>query len=594
MTPASREQIIKGLGVSPGIAVGQVHLRESGSIAVPEYALKATEVDSEVARLNEALRTAQRQITRLKSKASSMPPAAAEEIGFLLEAYEQMLNDSRLVRGAFRRIADDRINAEAAVQAEISEITQGFATLDDTYIAARMDDIREVADRLIRALTKSHVKPLNTVPKGSIIISEEMTPADTAQLNPKRVLGFATVLGGAQGHTAIMARALGLPAVLGTSGLMRAARSGDTVIIDGNQGRVILNPTASTLAAYEAKQVEHRRVLGRHIRLRRQPSVTRDGIDISLGCNVELPIEMPSVLSAGAGSIGLLRSEFMFMNRDDIPSEDEQFEILRDIVKGMDGRVVTVRTLDIGGEKLAQSITQDIGESAQSALGLRGIRLSLKKPELLEAQIAAILRAGAFGPVRILLPMVSTVREVIKTREIIKRVASRLKRKKVTIANPLPPVGVMIEVPSAALTADALASVSDFFAVGSNDLTMYTLAIDRTDEQVAGLYNPLHPSVLRLIQFTAESALRNRIPISVCGEVAGDPRFTALLLGLGIRELSMSAQSIGPVKQRVREIEMAAAQNRAHFIMSQTDPGRIAMLLDDFNSLVSPGQFPRS
>ena len=586
MNAARKEIIIEGLGVSPGIAVGQVHVRESGSIAVPEYTIKAGEVDQEHKRLGEALSTAKRQIGRLKSKAGSMPAAASEEVGFLLEAYEQMLGDSRLVRGAYRRIGDDRINAESAVQAEINDITEDFAALDDSYIAARMDDIREVADRIIRALTKSHVKPLNTVPKGSVIISEEMTPADTAQLNPKRVLGFATVLGGAQGHTAIMARALGLPAVLGAAGLLRRARSGDTVVIDGNQGRIIVNPKASTLAAYEAKQVQHRRALSRLVRLRRQPSVTRDGIDISLGCNVELPIEMPGVLSAGPASIGLLRSEFMFMNRDDIPTEDEQFRIIKDIVTAMDGRTVTVRTLDIGGEKLAQAITQDIGESAQSALGMRGIRLSLKMPELMEAQIAAILRAGAFGPVRILLPMVSTVREVIKTREIIKRVAKKLKRKKIAIADPLPPVGVMIEVPSAALTADAMASVSDFFAVGSNDLTMYTLAIDRTDEQVAGLYNPLHPAVLRLIQFTAEAALRNRIPISVCGEVAGDPRFTALLIGLGIRELSMSAHSLGPVKQRVREIEMAAAQNRAHFIMSQTDPGRIAMLLDDFNSLV--------
>jgi len=586
MSPASKEIIIKGLGVSSGIAIGIVHVRESGSIAVPEYDVRGARIDEECVRLDDALKTAQRQIGRLKAKAASMPAAAAEEMGFLLEAYEQMLGDSRLVRGAYRRIREDKINAEAAVQAEINDITAGFAALDDSYIAARMDDIREVANRLIRALTKSHVKPLNTVPKGSIIISEEMTPADTAQLNPKKVSGFATVLGGAQGHTAIMARALGLPAVLGAPGLLGAIKSGDQVVIDGDQGRIVINPKPSTLAAFEAKQAGHRRRLGRLARLRRQPSVTRDGTEISLGCNVELPIEMPGVLDAGASSIGLLRSEFMFMNRDDIPGEEEQYKSLRDIVKAMDGRTVTVRTLDIGGEKLAQSMTEDIGDSAQSALGLRGIRLSLKKPELLESQLSAILRAGAHGPVRILLPMVSTQQEVRKTREILKKLVAKLKRKKVKIADPLPPVGVMIEVPSAALTADALASVSDFFAIGSNDLTMYTMAVDRTDEQVAGLYNPLHPSVLRLIQFTTEAALRARIPISVCGEMAGDPRFTALLMGLGIRELSMSAHALGPVKQRVREIDLAAAQNRATVIMGQTDSGRIAMLLDDFNTLV--------
>jgi len=586
MSPASKEIIIKGLGVSSGIAIGIVHVRESGSIAVPEYDVRGAHIDEECVRLDNALKTAQRQIGRLKAKASSMPAAAAEEMGFLLEAYEQMLGDSRLVRGAYRRIREDKINAEAAVQAEITDITAGFAALDDSYIAARMDDIREVANRIIRALTKSHVKPLNTVPKGSIIVSEEMTPADTAQLNPKKVSGFATVLGGAQGHTAIMARALGLPAVLGAPGLLGAIKSGDQVVIDGDQGRIVINPKPSTLAAFEAKQAGHRRRLGRLARLRRQPSVTRDGTEISLGCNVELPIEMPGVMDSGASNIGLLRSEFMFMNRDDIPSEEEQYKSLRDIVKTMDGRTVTVRTLDIGGEKLAQSMTEDIGDSAQSALGLRGIRLSLKKPELLETQLSAILRAGAHGPVRILLPMVSTQQEVRKTREILKKLVAKLKRKKVKIADPLPPVGVMIEVPSAALTADALASVSDFFAIGSNDLTMYTMAVDRTDEQVAGLYNPLHPSVLRLIQFTTEAALRARIPISVCGEMAGDPRFTALLMGLGIRELSMSAHALGPVKQRVREIDLAAAQNRATVIMGQTDSGRIAMLLDDFNTLV--------
>ena len=580
------EIILKGLGVSPGIAIGIVHVRETGAIAVPEYALKSSKIEGEQKRLKTALKTAQQQIGRMKEKSKSIPPAAAEEISFLLDAYAQMLGDSRLVRGAFRRIKDLRINAEAAVQGEINDIQAVFAALDDSYIAARVDDIREVANRIIRALMKTHVKPLNTVPKGSIIVSEEMTPADTAQLDPKRVLGFGAVQGGAQGHTAIMACALGLPAVLGAVDLFLYAHSGDTIIIDGSQGRIILNPKPSTLATFEARQGKHRKSLKRLVRLRRQPSITRDGIGIQLGCNVELPIEMPGVLSSGASSIGLLRSEFMFMNRETIPSEEEQFVVLRDIVKAMDGRPTTVRTLDIGGEKLAQSITQDIGQSAQSALGLRGIRLSLKKPELLDAQIAAILRAGAFGPVRILLPMVSSTREVKRTRDIIATVAARLTQQKTPIADPLPPVGVMIEIPSAALTADAMASVSDFFAVGSNDLTMYTIAVDRTDEQVAQLYNPLHPAVLRLIQMTADAALRNRIPISICGEVAGNPRYTALLLGLGIRELSMSAHNLGAVKQRVREIELSAAQDRAHFIMSQTDTGRIATLLDDFNGLV--------
>lgn len=583
---AAKEIVIDGLGVSSGIAIGTVHVRESGSIAVPEYTVPASKTADELKRFDKALVTARRQIGRLKNKAEKLPAAASEEMGLLLEAYTQMLGNSRLVRGAIRRISENKINAEAAIADEINDITQGFAQIDDSYIAARLDDIREVADRVIRALTQAHVRPISTVPKGSVIISEEITPADAAQLDPKRVIGFAAVIGGAQGHTAIMARALGLPAVLGVAGLKDAARSGDTIIVDGEVGRIILNPKPATLATFESRQFEYRRKQSKFTRLKRQPSITRDGVEISLFANVELPIEMPQVMMAGAAGIGLLRSEFMYMNRDDLPGEDEQFAMLRDMIKTLSGRTLTVRTLDIGGEKLAQSLTGDVGQSAQSALGLRGIRLSLARKDLLETQFAAILRASALGPIRILLPMVSTTREVKKSREILKKVAKGLKRKKVAMAKTLPPLGVMIEVPSAALTADALVAVCDFFAIGSNDLTQYTLAIDRTDEQVANLYNPLHPSVLRLIEMSISAALKGRIPISICGEIAGDPRFTALLLGLGVRELSMSAHTIPAVKQRVREIDLSAASERAGAILAQSDSGRIAMLLDDFNALV--------
>ncbi|MHA1598357.1 MAG: phosphoenolpyruvate--protein phosphotransferase [Alphaproteobacteria bacterium] len=580
-----KEQVFEGLGVSPGIAIGTVHLRESGRVVVPEYAVAAGAVDKEQDRLKAAVTGARRQIGRLKSKAKALPGGASDEMIYLLDAYHQMLGNSRLVRGAESRISDDRINAEAAVQAELSEISATFANMKDAYLAARLDDIRDVAGRLIRLLVKSPRKSVARAPKGSIIVAEELTPADTAQLDPGRVAGFATALGGAEGHTAIMARALGLPSVLGAPDLLAVVRNGDTIIIDGDRGRIVINPKPSTLAVYERRHSENRDATKRLNRTRNQPSVTQDGTPVSLSANVELPVQLTAVGQAGAAGIGLLRSEFMFMNREDIPSEDEQFEFLKGIVDGMDGRPVTVRTLDIGGEKLATALLEEFGESISSPLGLRGIRLSLAHIHVFEAQIAAILRAGAVGPVRILLPMVSNTVEVRKAREIVKKVAAKLKRRKVRIADPLPPIGVMIEVPGAALSADALAQTADFFAIGSNDLTMYTLAIDRTDEQVAHLYNPLHPAVLRLIQFSAESAFRTGIPVSVCGEMAGDPRYTALLLGLGIRELSMSAGNIPRVKQRLRSIDLLAAEARARVIMDQVDAGRIAMLLEDFNAL---------
>lgn len=580
-----KELTVRGLGVSPGIGIGVVHMRESGAISVPEHKIPARRVAAEQKRFMDAVKRARRQIGRLRIKARSMPGTAAEELGYLLDAYDHMLRGSRLVRGVERRIADTRINAEAAVQAELTEIAAGFAAMDDAYLAARLDDIREVANRLVRNLTKASAKPPSHFPKGSVVVAEELTPADTALMDPRRVAAIATVLGGAEGHTAIMARALRLPAVLGAPDLLRTAKSGDAIAVDGTAGKIVINPTPATLAAYERKRDERQEGEKRLARLRRLRAVTLDGIEVKLRANVDLPIEMSMVSQVGAAGIGLLRSEFMFMNRDDIPSEDEQYRVLRDIVDAAGGRSVTIRTLDAGGEKTTAALMEDFGASTSSALGLRGIRVGLKRPDLLETQFQAILRAGVRGKVRILLPMVTSVSEVRRVREILTRAARRLRRRGVAIADPLPPLGVMIEVPGAALSADALAQASDFLAVGSNDLTMYTLAIDRSDEQVAHLYDPLHPAVLRLVQFTADAGLRARIPVTICGEMAGDPRYTALLLGLGFRELSMAAMSIPRVKQRLRSIDAGAARRRAGVIMEQMDSGRIAMLIDDFNAL---------
>ncbi len=580
-----QEMTFKGLGVSAGVGIGIAQVHESGTDAVPEYRISANKVDPERDRLKEAMARSRRQVGRLRAKAKTLPGPAADELSYLLDAYIHMLKNSRLVRGAERRIADQRINAEAAVQAEIAEIANGFATMDDAYIAARLEDIREVGNRIVRNLTKTPYKPFSMAPEGSIIVAEELSPADTAQLDPRRIVGFATMLGGVEGHTAIMARALGMPAVMGASGLLEATRSGDRIVVDGDLGQIVVNPEPATLAAFERRHRERLQEERRLARLRKLPAVTRDGTQVVLEANVELPMEMEMVAQAGGSGIGLLRSEFMFMNRDDIPSEEEQYQFLRQIIEPMRGRPVTVRTLDIGGGKAAAALMGDFGDSAYSALGLRGIRLSLSRPDVFESQLKAILRAGAHGNVRILLPMVSTVSEVRRSRDIMIRAARKLKRRHVPIADPLPPIGVMIEVPGAALSADALAQASDFFAIGSNDLTMYTLAIDRGDEHVAHLYNPLHPAVLRLIQFSAEAGLRARIPVSICGEMAGDPRYTALLLGLGFRELSMAWVNIPRVKERVRAMDLNAADRRARIIMDQIDAGRIATLLDDFNAL---------
>ena len=579
------ERIFEGLAVSPGVAIGPAYLRDAGDVQIVEYTIEEAAVTTECQRFADAVAKATRQLNKLRVKAAHFHGAAAEELGYLLDAHRQMLSSSRLLKGVKQRIVNNLTNAESAVMAEIDQISASFAQMNDAYLAARAEEIREVGMRIVRNLTDKQFSGFGALPPDSIIIAEEITPADTALMDPQQVGGFASVLGGAEGHTSIMARSLGLPAVLGAARVLEGIGNGDLVIIDGSNGIVIVNPSARRLDEYQRRREELARETRALERLRDVPAVTLDEEKVSLQVNLELPREVGQALAVGAEGVGLLRTEFLYMNRDDTPSEEEQYQVLREMVEAMGGQPITVRTLDVGGEKLAASVGLEQGESLNPALGLRAIRLSLKDRSLLDTQLAAMLRAANHGPIRILLPMISTVSEVVEVRRALSEVAAKLAERGQPVPNPLPPLGVMIEVPGAALSADALARVSDFFAIGTNDLTMYTLAIDRGEERVAHLYNPLHPAVLRLIQFSTEAALRARLPVSVCGEIAGDPRYTALLLGLGVRDLSMTANALPRVKSRIRALDMQAANRRALVIMDQVDSGRIAALLDDFNSL---------
>ncbi len=572
-----------GIGVSLGIAVGPAYVLESGIAQVPEFTIDPDAVDAEIERFRAAIGKARRQIRKLRRKAEALPDSVLAELGPLLDAHGAMLESSRLAGGVEAAIRTRSINAEAAVQAVVGELVRGLEAVGDAYLASRGQDVRDVGDRILRHLTATPYHAFSVLPPGSIVVAEELSPADTALMDPSMVAGFATALGGADSHTAIMARSMGIPAVLGVTAVATRVRSGVQLIVDGEAGRIIVDPDPATLADYR-RMAEARKRLGRQLeRLRTLPATTTDGVRVALLANVELPRDTDTAHHGGAEGVGLLRTEFQFMNRPDLPSEDEQYATLRQIVESMRGAPVTIRTLDVGGEKLATALGERIAVSANPALGLRAIRLALKEPKLLETQLAAILRAGAHGPVRILLPMISSVGQVRAVRTILARVVAKLKRRKVRIAKPVPALGIMIEVPGAALTADALARECDFLALGTNDLTMYTLAIDRGDEQVADLYNPLHPAVLRLIQFTVEAALRNGIPVSVCGEIAGDPRYAPLLVGLGVRELSMAGTALPRVKQRIRRLAAGPATQRARAIMDQADEARIAALLDDFN-----------
>ena len=582
------ERRLPGLGVPPGIAIGPAHLGEGGNLAVHESYIPEEEIEAERGRFGEAVAVSLNQLRKLKAKAAALPESAAEEVGYLLDAHLAMLSNSRLIRGADLRITKSRINAERAVQIEIDEIAKSFAAMRDPYLAGRIEDIRVVGTRLIRNLIKKPYVAYSAAPAGAVILAEELTPADAALMDPQRLAGFATVLGGAESHTAIVARALGLPAVLAVPGLLGCARPGHMVVIDGSGGCVIIDPSAETIREYEARRDAFARERRHLARLRSLPAVTRDGVEITLEANLELPIELQQALANGARGLGLVRSEFLYMNRDDLPSEEEQYAIFSALVRGMEGKTVTVRTFDLGGEKIARSLTACRAEAANPALGLRAIRLGLQDRRLLDPQLAAMLRAASEGPLRILLPMISNAGEIRKVREAMDQVARRLRRRGVRLPKALPPLGAMIEVPGAALAADSLAAEADFFAIGTNDLVQYTLAIDRSDEQVAHLYNPLHPAVLRLIQFAVEAALRRSMPISICGEMAGEPRFSALFLGLGLRNLSMAPRNIPRVKQRIRSLDMVAATRRARAIMDQSDTVRIASLLDDFNAVAWP------
>lgn len=583
-----REATIEGLAVSPGIAIGIVFDTTEAPAETPRRPITPEEAESEKQRLATAVAASRKQVAKLKSRLAVLPEEAQEELEPLLDAYALMLGESRLLRGARKRILDGLICAEAAVEDEAEAIAAAIlAAKDDdkSGLKRRATEVREIARRLTRNLTARPFRTLKDIPQGTILVAEDLTPADAALLDPSRIAGVATEEGGADGHTAIMLRALGIPAVVAAHGLTEAAIPGDEAVLDGDSGRVVLRPGAAALAAARAGLAAHAKERARLAKLRRVPAVTTDGEEVELQANLEIPAELPLIAQAGAKGIGLLRTEFLFMNREDLPDEDAQYEAYAEIVAALDGDPVTIRVLDWGGEKDMEALAEGVAPvhaGPNPALGLRGLRLLLKRPELLEAQFAAILRVAAIGPVRILLPLVTVPQEVAEAREVFDRVLRRLRRRGVALPEKPPPLGAMIETPGAALAADAIALEADFFSIGTNDLAMYTLAVDRAEAEVAHLYDPLHPAVLRLVQFATEAALRLRMPVSLCGEMAGNPKLVPLLLGLGLRSFSMNASAIPRVKQAVRALKIDDCARFARRVMEQSDPKRIRELVDGF------------
>ncbi|MSP02943.1 MAG: phosphoenolpyruvate--protein phosphotransferase [Acetobacteraceae bacterium] len=585
------ERRFTGFAAAAGVAIGPVFRATEPEIPVTQSKIAAADIAAECARLDAAITQSRKQLTKLRARLAVLPEESQAEIAPLIDAYLRMIGPSRLVRGIRRQVEERLLSAESAVMAEaeaiagviLAQAEPGLNAEDRAGFHRRAEEVREIGRRLVRNLTRTPFRSFAGLPDGAILVSESLRPADAALLDPSRLAGVVTDEGGADGHTAVMLRALGVPSVLGAAGLSHATRPGDIVVVDGIAGIVTLHPSAETLIAARRAVAAFARERQRYARLRRLAAETTDGEAVDLQANFELPLELPLIAQSGAHGIGLLRTEFLFMNRDSVPDENAQAETYRGIVEAMNGDPVTIRVLDWGGEKDIEALSNaglvpDISD-VNPAMGLRGLRLLLRRPELFETQLAAILRAGAYGPVRVLLPMVTTVGEVRAARETYERVARRLRRRGERVPDRLPPLGIMIETPGAALSADALALEADFFAIGTNDLTAHTLAVDRGESDVADMYNPLHPAVLRLIQFATEAALRMRMPVSLCGEMAGDPRITPLLLGLGLRAFSMNASAVPRVKQVVRSVDSDACVRFARRVMEQSDPEQIAALL---------------
>ena len=553
--------------------------------------IHAEDVAGEIARFESAILQSRRQLLKLRGRLSVLPEDSQGEIAPLLDAYLQMLGPSRLVRGVRDRVRDRLVSAETAVMEEANAIATvisnpGISDPVGPGQHRQADEVREIGRRIVRNLTRAPFRSYSAAPQGSILVAESLRPSDAALVDPARIAGVATEEGGTDGHTAIILRALGIPSVLGVPGLVQSANASTTLLVDGSSGTVIFEPTSASIGMARRAIAAFARERQQLSRMRRLPAVTLDGEAVDLQANLELPLELALVAQSGASGIGLLRTEFMFMNRDTVPGVDEQEATYRNIIETMAGDPVTIRVLDWGGEKeiealVSAGLVPEI-QDANPALGLRGVRLLLRRPELFETQLTAILRAARTGPTRVMLPMVTNVTELRAARETYHRVAAEMRGRGETIPDPLPPLGSMIETPAAALAAETLAAEADFFAIGTNDLCMYTLAVDRAELDVAHLYDPLHPAILRLIQLTAEAAHRHGISVSVCGEMAANPNYTPLLLGLGVRSFSTNAAAVPRVKQAVRSTTLDDCQRLTWQVMKQSDPLKTRELLDQF------------
>lgn len=572
---------LNGIGVSRGIAIGRVQKLSGGDLEIPEYAVADSAIDAEIGRFIEAQSRGREQLLQVRSQVPAGIGGAGQDIAAFIDAHLQMIDDRSLTEAVTSAIRSSRINAEAALKRQRDALVAIFDQMDDSYLRARRDDVQQVSARLLHILLNRERKlpadSAGTPAEPTIIVADDITPADIILLAQAGVAAFITEYGGPLSHTAILARSYGIPAIVGLHNARRLLKDGEAVIVDGDLGHALADPEAQALRFFRAKRDEQQTRRTALSGLKEKPAISRDGTKIRLLANIELSEDATHAADLGAEGVGLYRTEFLYMNRKTQPTEDEQYEVYARVVASVKGPT-TIRTLDLGADKQVDSGARSGPTPNNPALGLRAIRLCLKEPEMFRAQVRALLRASAHGDVNIMLPMISSVAEYRQATAFIDATREQLAREGARMAAHVP-VGAMIEVPAAALAAPLLARHCSFFSIGTNDLIQYTLAIDRVDEEVNYLYDPLHPAVLKLIRATIEAGDRGRIPVAMCGEMAGDPRYTRLLLGLGLTEFSMHPASVLEVKRIIIESDVRALRAQAANLLETGDPQALAALM---------------
>ncbi len=574
---------LHGLPVSGGIAIGQAHLISLATLEVSHLFIAPRMVEKEVARFEAALQRVRSEFETMKAGLEKTPA----DMHAFIDLHRMILDDPELSEVPKEIIRERRCNAEWAIVQQMEVLVEHFENMEDPYLRERSYDVRQAVERVVRILS-GRPDHASTKPKGSkgeslIVVAHDLSPADVMAFRDQNFASFITDVGGATSHTAILARGMGIPAVLGLHNARQLIRDKETLIVDGTRGVVIVNPDRRVIEEYELRKSEYEIEKSKLKLLKTARVTTLDKVKIDLLANIEGPEDVGAVLENGADGVGLFRTEFIFLGRGDMPSEDEQFEAYRKAVKGMDGRPITIRTFDLGNDKQVPNDSGDDRRRENPALGLRSIRLSLAEPKPFLAQLRAILRVSKLGKVKIMVPMLSHACQIDQTLAVLEQAKSSLRGEKIAFDENIE-IGGMIEVPAAALAIGVFLRRLNFISIGTNDLIQYTLAIDRSDEQVANLYDPLHPAVLLLLSHIISSAGKANIPVSLCGEMAGDPRFTRLLLGLGLRHFSMFPAQIPAVKQRIKQSDISVIEPLVRKLVRAEESAKIQEMFDRLNA----------